>query len=207
MLVISRQKAPRNFFRTVGSQRVPNSKLGAREYLTAAEVGKLNSEARNGRHGHRDATLILVAYRHGLRASEIADLEWSQVELGRNATLHVRRAKNGKPSAHPAARRRGASAARASSAIPGFDLRLRHRAWRPVYARCHQPADQAHRRAGEIRLSDSHSHAASRLRIRPGQCRPRHPAHSGLAWPSVNPAHDALHAIERGVVQGLLAVK
>jgi type 1 fimbriae regulatory protein FimB/type 1 fimbriae regulatory protein FimE len=35
--------------------------------------------ARSGRHGHRDATLILVAYRHGLRASEVADLEWPSV--------------------------------------------------------------------------------------------------------------------------------
>ena len=43
----------------------------------------------------------MVAFRHGLRASEIADLEWSQVEFGRNATFHVRRAKNGKPGAHP----------------------------------------------------------------------------------------------------------
>jgi type 1 fimbriae regulatory protein FimB/type 1 fimbriae regulatory protein FimE len=57
--------------------------------------------ARAGRYGHRDATMILVAYRHGLRAAEIADLEWSQIELGRSATLHVRRVKNGKPSAHP----------------------------------------------------------------------------------------------------------
>jgi integrase len=66
-----------------------------------AEVEMLTSAARSDRHGHRDATLILVAYRHGLRASEITDLEWSQVGLCRNATLHVRRAKNGKPSAHP----------------------------------------------------------------------------------------------------------
>ncbi len=43
----------------------------------------------------------MVAYRHGLRAVEIYDLEWSQVEFGRSATLHVRRAKNGKPAAHP----------------------------------------------------------------------------------------------------------
>jgi type 1 fimbriae regulatory protein FimB/type 1 fimbriae regulatory protein FimE len=41
------------------------------------------------------------AMRSWRRASEIADLEWSQVELGRAATLHVRRVKNGKPSAHP----------------------------------------------------------------------------------------------------------
>jgi integrase len=50
---------------------------------------------------HRDATLILIAFRYGLRASEICDLEWSQVEFGRSASLHVRRAKNGKPSVRP----------------------------------------------------------------------------------------------------------
>ena len=43
----------------------------------------------------------VIAYRHGLHAVEICDLEWSQVELGRAASLHVRRAKNGKPSVHP----------------------------------------------------------------------------------------------------------
>jgi integrase len=45
--------------------------------------------------------MVLIGYRHGLRASEIADLEWSQVEFGRATTLHVRRAKNSKPGAHP----------------------------------------------------------------------------------------------------------
>jgi hypothetical protein len=47
------------------------------------------------------ATLILIAYRRGLRACEIADLEWSPVELNRLAALHVRRVKNGTPSVHP----------------------------------------------------------------------------------------------------------
>jgi type 1 fimbriae regulatory protein FimB/type 1 fimbriae regulatory protein FimE len=52
-------------------------------------------------YSQRDATLILVAYRHGLRAIEVADLEWSQVEWGRSPALHVRRKKNGKPAVHP----------------------------------------------------------------------------------------------------------
>ena len=69
--------------------------------MTPAEVEKLIAAAKLGRHGQRDATLILVAFRHGLRAVEIADLEWSQVEWGRNPALHVRRAKNGKPAVHP----------------------------------------------------------------------------------------------------------
>jgi integrase len=44
--------------------------------------------------------MILIGYRHGLRASELCDLQWSQVELA-TGRLHVRRAKNGSPSVHP----------------------------------------------------------------------------------------------------------
>lgn len=92
---------PRHVFRSV-PVRPANAELRPREYLTPAEIDKLMATARrDGRYGHRDATLILIGYRHGLRAVEIADLEWAQVEFGRNATLHVRRAKNGKPSTHP----------------------------------------------------------------------------------------------------------
>ena len=102
MIAHLRVVAPRNESRSVPMPARPaNAELRPREYLTPAEVEKLTKAARLGRYGHRDAALILVAYRHGLRASEICDLEWSQVEFGRNATLHVRRAKNGKPSAHP----------------------------------------------------------------------------------------------------------
>jgi type 1 fimbriae regulatory protein FimB/type 1 fimbriae regulatory protein FimE len=81
--------------------RPANAELRSREYLTEAEVEKLIKSARYGRYGHRDATLIVIAFRHGLRAIEVCDLEWSQVEFGRSASLHVRRAKNGKPSVHP----------------------------------------------------------------------------------------------------------
>lgn len=91
---------PRNENRTVPA-RPANAELRPREYLTAAEVEKLMHAAKDGRYGQRDATLILIAFRHGLRAVEICDLEWSQVEFGRSASLHVRRAKNGKPSVHP----------------------------------------------------------------------------------------------------------
>ena len=85
---------PSNLNRRVAVRR-PNAELRPREYLTVAEVERLMKAAKSGRYGHRDATLILVAFRHGLRAVEIAGLEWSQVEFGRNAALHVRRAKNG----------------------------------------------------------------------------------------------------------------
>jgi integrase len=86
--------------RTVTPKRPPNRALRTREYLTPAEVDRLMEAARGNRYGHRDATMALVAYRHGLRASELTDLRWDQVEFA-TATLHVRRVKAGTPSTHP----------------------------------------------------------------------------------------------------------
>jgi type 1 fimbriae regulatory protein FimB/type 1 fimbriae regulatory protein FimE len=68
--------------------------------LTPAEAAKLIETAKGNRYGQRDSTMILVAYRHGLRASEVCDLEWSQIDFA-EAKMHIRRAKNGKPSTHP----------------------------------------------------------------------------------------------------------
>ena len=73
----------------------PNTEIPSvartRRYLTGREVERLIEAARkHGRYGHRDATMILIAYRHGLRASEICDLQWHQVELnaGRQRVPH-----------------------------------------------------------------------------------------------------------------------
>jgi integrase len=60
----------------------------------------LTDTARANRWGQRDATMILVAYRHGLRTSELVDLRWNQIDF-ETATLAVRRAKKGTPSRHP----------------------------------------------------------------------------------------------------------
>src|SRR5262249_31916261 len=56
--------------------------------------------SRHSRYGHRDATAILIAYRHGLRASELCELTWNMIELD-SGRIHVRRAKNGVDSTHP----------------------------------------------------------------------------------------------------------
>jgi integrase len=90
--------------RAVGRE-TPNtvnpSVVRTRRYLTGREVEKLIEAARkHGRYGHRDATMMLLAYRHGLRASELCDLQWHQVELNAGR-LHVRRRKRGTPSVHP----------------------------------------------------------------------------------------------------------
>jgi type 1 fimbriae regulatory protein FimB/type 1 fimbriae regulatory protein FimE len=78
-----------------------NRDVRPREYLTEDEVRRLMKAARSvGRHGHRDATFILLAYRHGLRVSEAVALQWNAVDLP-HARLHVRRRKQGMPSVHP----------------------------------------------------------------------------------------------------------
>jgi type 1 fimbriae regulatory protein FimB/type 1 fimbriae regulatory protein FimE len=82
------------------TEATPNADLRVREYLTEAEVERLLRATRSNRWAHRDATMILVAYRHGLRASELTDLRWDQVDF-RTATMHVRRVKQGNPSTHP----------------------------------------------------------------------------------------------------------
>ena len=78
--------------RAVAPRRRPNSEFRSREHLTETEVEKLIEAAKDNRYGHRDATMILTAYRHGLRASEVCDLRWEQIDW-KSATLHVRRVK------------------------------------------------------------------------------------------------------------------
>jgi type 1 fimbriae regulatory protein FimB/type 1 fimbriae regulatory protein FimE len=80
--------------------RKPNKEVRSREYLTATETERLMAAARKGRWGHRDASLILLMVRHGLRVSETVSLTWDQVDWSKGH-LHVRRLKNGVASVHP----------------------------------------------------------------------------------------------------------
>jgi site-specific recombinase XerD len=88
-------------------RRRPNSELRAREYLTDDEIKRLITAAKKNRNGHRDATMVLVAYRHGLRAAELVVLRWDAVDFT-HSRLHVRRVKGGTEAVHP---------------IPGAELR------------------------------------------------------------------------------------
>ena len=82
-------------------KRSKNKDVRKREYLTEQEVEMLmDSAKKTGRHGHRDATLILLAYRHGLRVSELVSLRWDQIDL-KQGLLHVNRVKSGTASTHP----------------------------------------------------------------------------------------------------------
>src|SRR5438128_9287648 len=63
-------------------RRVPNAERRSREFLTPAEVESVIKAAEKvGRHGFRDGTLILIAYRHALRVSELVSLRWDQVDF------------------------------------------------------------------------------------------------------------------------------
>jgi len=87
--------------RKVMPKRLPNAELRSREYLAPGEVKKVIDHAgKLGRHGQRDATLLTLAYRHGLRVSELVALRWDMVDL-KQGQLHVNRLKNGIASVHP----------------------------------------------------------------------------------------------------------
>ena len=73
--------APATEKRTVAPVRRPNAELRPREHLTEREVEKLIEATKGNRWGQRDSTMILLAFRHGLRASELCGLQWSDVEL------------------------------------------------------------------------------------------------------------------------------
>jgi integrase len=82
-------------------RRRPNAELRPREYLTDAEDERLmKAAAKKNRNGHRDATMVLIAFRHGLRAAELVTLRWDNVDLA-HGKLHVNRVKSGSPSVHP----------------------------------------------------------------------------------------------------------
>jgi integrase len=92
--------SPAQAIRTVRPLRRPNSELRPREHLTEREIEKLIESAKRNRWGQRDSTMILIAFRHGLRASELCSLQWSDIEFETGA-LHLRRAKGGTTATHP----------------------------------------------------------------------------------------------------------
>jgi type 1 fimbriae regulatory protein FimB/type 1 fimbriae regulatory protein FimE len=79
-------------------RRKRNAEVRAREYLTDGEIARLIDAGGKTRYGHRDAAMVLVAYRHGLRAAELVTLRWDAIDFA-HGRLHVRRLKGVAPSA------------------------------------------------------------------------------------------------------------
>jgi integrase len=152
---------------------------------------------RENPRGHRDATMILIGYRHGLRASELCDLQWPQVELT-TGRLHVRRAKNGSPSVHP---------------MQGDEIRALRRLQREQGASSHVFMT---RRDGPMTPKAFHAlfgrngeRAKMPFPIHPHMLRhgcgygpsqrwPRHQGAASMARPSQHPTHCALHGAGTG---------
>ena len=179
-----------------------------REYLTEAECEKLLQAAKGNRYGHRDYTMLLAVWRHGLRASEACDLEWTDIDFGR-AEMHIRRAKLGKPAVHPI-RGDELRALRRLQRRAGSEEHFcfHHRARRPDDTRCAQPHGEAPRRRIEApRLPHPCPHASARVRLQIGQRWSRHSIDPGLPRSQVNHVNGALHGIERYEVQKRVEVR
>jgi type 1 fimbriae regulatory protein FimE len=160
-----------------GAPNTVNSSVRTREYLTVREVERLIAAARKfSRYGHRDATMILIGFRHGLRASELCDLQWHQVELGAGR-VHVRRAKSGSPSALRRLQREQGGSSHVFSSERGSPMTPK----------------AFHALFGRIGAWAKMPHAQARLRLCPGECRPRYPFITGVSRPQEHPAHGVLH--------------
>jgi len=73
----------------------------SRDYVLPKEMDRvLKAVINTGRHGHRNYTLILLCYRHGLRVGEVAELRWRMVDL-KKKVLRVTRLNNGIKSVQP----------------------------------------------------------------------------------------------------------
>lgn len=63
-----------------------------KNFLTASEMKKFLAAARKTRHGVRDYCLMLMAFRHGLRVSELVDIRLKDLDI-ETSRIYVRRLK------------------------------------------------------------------------------------------------------------------
>ena len=186
-------------------KRVHNAEVRAREYLTNAEVDRLVKAAGANRNGHRDATMVLVAYRHGLRPVELVALRWDAIDFA-HGQIHVSRAKNGAPSVHPFERCRTTGAAPAQ-ARPGaaVAVRVHVRARRALHDGGVAQDGVAAGRRGQAGLQGPPTHVPARLRFSACQPGHRHTHPASVPRPSQHPAHRALHRTVAHALQEPLA--
>jgi integrase len=152
--------------------------------------------AGESRNPVRDRLLILMAFRHALRVSELVGLRWERVHLD-TATVHITRAKNGTPGNH---------------GLQGEELRLL-RALRREHPHADfvflserkaplsvDGAQKLIERLGEAAGLPFRIHAhmpASRGWIRPGGAGNRYADAAGLHGPSIDREYGCLHSGSR----------
>ena len=81
--------APTSVNRTV-PRRPKNKDLRTREHLTEKEVERLVKAVGDNRYGHRDATMVLIAFRHGLVGIRLISLRLPYTSVGRRMARPAR---------------------------------------------------------------------------------------------------------------------
>jgi type 1 fimbriae regulatory protein FimB/type 1 fimbriae regulatory protein FimE len=92
MSTVVQLKPSKSEKQTVSEGRDKNEAYRSREYLSESEIEQLLATAGRGRNPERDRLLIMMAFRHALRVSELVAIRWEQLDI-KAATLHVRRVK------------------------------------------------------------------------------------------------------------------
>ena len=154
---------------TIENRKVPlrraNVSYRSREYLSEKEVAALMAAAAGvGRHGSRDAALILIACRHGLRVSELVSLRWDQVDL-HQGLLHVTRRKHGIASVHPLRGPELRVLRRLQRAYPDTAYVFVSERKAPALRRCGAQDRRSSRTRGRHRVPGPSAHAAPRHRL------------------------------------------
>ena len=72
----------------------------SRDFLTESEIDALLASAKKGRFGLRDHTMLLMAFRHGLRVSELIGLRKNDLDLD-GGRIWVKRKKSGLSTTQP----------------------------------------------------------------------------------------------------------
>ena len=190
--------------RTVTPQRAPNAELRTREHLTADEVEKLIEAAKANRYGYRDALMVLLAYRHGLRAAEVVDLRWGAGRLQNRDPAHPAGPRTAPRPPILSAGVRCASSVAISGKARNPRLCLSQSAAHR-YRRRLLPHDRAGSHRGRSGHQGARSHAAPRLRLQARQRRPRHACDPGVSRTSQYPEYDTIYRLGAAAVQGVFS--
>ena len=190
--------------RTVTPKRAKNADLRTREYLTAEEVEALMAAARQNRYGHRDATMILIAFRHGLprfrgRGPSLGSgrFQSSRPARPQGQARHSQRA--------PAQRAGNARASPAATRERAQSVRVRKRAEaRPLTTAGFARMIERAAIGGQSRAQGPPSHAPARLRLRPCERGARHAGRASLSRAQEHSAYGPIHRAGAGPVQEFL---
>ena len=148
--------------------------------------------ARKNRWGHRDATMIFVAYRHGLRPAELVDLAGI-----RSSSLRGRCTFAGSSGARPVPIRSLGTSCEPCGVCSVSKSPSRLSCSRQSGARLSAPWVRPHGRAGrgggQIRLQGAPPHAQARLRLRTSQQGARHEGPASVPRPPQHSAYSALY--------------